>query len=195
MAENAFNSPEEMEDFIWEKLSAGCLTDGGSALKELNSKLSQHEYLKSMMGALMPVIIFMTDGWATDKTSNYEDALEEIRKNRWFKRGTKIGFALGDDADIAMIASVVGNKEAVIQTTDLDLFTRLMKFVSVTASMLVSQSATAETASSGADIVQRAMADMDLPDNVIPDLDDSQYNKEPVSVASDDGWSDDDDEW
>ena len=185
------NGPEDLEeDFIYEYMEAGGLTEMGAALRELNGKLSQHEYLKSMTCALMPVIIFMTDGYATD---DYENALQEIRKNRWFRRGTKIGFALGDDADVAMIASVVGNKEAVIQTTDLELFKRLMKFVSVTASMLVSQSATSDTASSGADIVKRAITDMDLAGSgITPDLDDSQYKKEPETSNED--WADDD-EW
>ena len=114
------------EDFEYEYLEAGGLTDIGAALKELNSKLSRHAFLNSMTGALMPVIIFMTDGYATD---DYSKTLEEIRKNRWFARGTKIGFALGDDPDLKMLSSVVGNSEAVIKTTDLDLFKRLMKFV------------------------------------------------------------------
>ena len=186
------NGPEDLEeDFIYEPMEAGGLTEMGEALKELNRKLSRHEFLGSMTGALMPVIIFMTDGYATD---NYEEALGQIRKNRWFRRGTKIGFALGDDADIAMISSVVGNKEAVIRTTDLELFKRLMKFVSVTASMLVSQSATAETASSGADIVRRAMADMDLPDDIAADIDDDSYSKEPDTSEQAAEWVDDD-EW
>ena len=187
-----YNGPEDLDgDFMYEYMDAGGLTEMGAALRELNSKLSRHAYLNSMVGALMPVIIFMTDGYATD---NYQDALEEIRKNRWFRRGTKIGFALGDDADTAMIASVVGNKEAVIQTTDLELFKRLMKFVSVTASMLVSQSATTETASSGADIIDRAKKDMDLSDSITPDVSDDDYSKEPDTGGADDGWGDDN-EW
>ena len=187
-----YNGPEDLDgDFMYEYMDAGGLTEMGAALRELNSKLSRHASLNSMVGALMPVIIFMTDGYATD---NYQDALEEIRKNRWFRRGTKIGFALGDDADTAMIASVVGNKEAVIQTTDLELFKRLMKFVSVTASMLVSQSATTETASSGADIIDRAKKDMDLSDSITPDVSDDDYSKEPDTGGADDGWGDDN-EW
>jgi len=185
-----FNGPEDLkEDFINEEMNAGGLTEMGAALRELNSKLSRHTWLGSMTGALMPVIIFMTDGFATD---DYQDALEEIRKNRWFRRGTKIGFALGEDPDVAMISSVVGDKEAVIRTTDLELFKRLMKFVSVTASMLVSQSATTATASTGADIVNRAKAEMNLPNDISADIDDSAYNKEPTKTEDD--WPDDD-EW
>lgn len=184
------NGPEDLEeDFEYEYLECGGLTDIGAALKELNSKLSRHAFLSSMTGALMPVIIFMTDGYATD---NYAGALEEIRQNRWFARGTKIGFALGDDADVEMISSIVGNSEAVIRTTDLDLFKRLMKFVSVTASMLVSQSHTTATASSGADIVKIAKDDLDIPEDTTIHLDDDQYNKEPEPQTDDDTWDDTD---
>jgi len=146
------HGPEYLEkDFMYEHLSAGGLTDIGAALKELNSKLSRHAYLQSMTGALMPIIIFMTDGMATD---DWKSGLEVIRKNKWYQRGTKIGFAIGDNADVAMIASVVGNKEAVIKTTDLDLFRRLMKFVTVTSSMLVSTSQTPDTKTDAGDIVK-----------------------------------------
>lgn len=179
------NGPEDLEeDFMYEYLHAGGLTDIAAALRELNNKLSRHAFLNSMTGALMPVIIFMTDGYATD---DYENALEEIRKNRWFARGTKIGFALGDDPDVRMIASIVGNSEAVIKTTDLELFKRLMKFVSVTSSMIVSQSTTTGTVSSGADIVKMAE---DIPNDTIVHLPESEYNPEPEPEPESGTWDD-----
>lgn len=186
------NGPEDLEeDFEYEYLEAGGLTDIGAALKELNSKLSRHAFLNSMTGALMPVIIFMTDGYATD---DYAKPLEEIRKNRWFARGTKIGFALGDDPDVKMLSSVVGNSEAVIKTTDLDLFKRLMKFVSVTASMLVSQSTTTETVSTGKDIMEQAKDELGVSAESTVHLDDDEYDKEDDSSSDvDDDW--DDGEW
>jgi uncharacterized protein YegL len=188
------NGPEDLEeDFEYEYLEAGGLTDIGQALTELNSKLSRHAFLNSMTGAFMPVIIFMTDGYATD---NYEKSLEEIRKNRWFANGVKIGFALGDDADEKMLSSVVGNSEAVIKTTDLELFKRLMKFASVTASMLVSESQTTTTAVTGEDIVKKATEDIPSVEPV--HLDDSEYNKEdpvdePTVTADANGWLKEDD--
>lgn len=184
------NGPEDLEeDFEYEYLTAGGLTSIGAALKELNSKMSRHAFLNSMTGALMPVIIFMTDGVATD---DYTKELAEIRKNRWFARGTKIGFAIGDEADKTMISEVVGNSEAVLKVNDLELFKRLMKFVSVTASMLVSQSATAETASTGADIVKQAQAQLGFSDDTVVHLDADDYDKEPDPPADDDGWDDGD---
>lgn len=177
------NGPEAMEDFTYEDLHANGLTDMGAALKELNSKLSRHAFLNSMTGALMPVIIFMTDGYATD---NYVGALAEIRNNRWFKRATKIGFALGADPDVKMISSVVGNSEAVLRTQNLDLFERLIRFVSVTSSMLVSQSATTKTAYKGVDIVKRVE---NLPSDAVVRLSKEEYDPEPEAVYDGD-WDD-----
>ncbi len=185
------NGPEAMEDFEWEYLEAGGLTDIGTALKELNGKLSRNEFLNSMTGAWMPIIIFMTDGFATD---DYEASLEEIRNNKWFRRGTKIGFAIGDstEVDTKMIASVVGNSEAVINTTDLELFQRLMKFVTVTSSMLNSASHTQDTKTGGDAVIKTAKEELGLSDDITPKLDDSDYNKEP-EAPQDDEWGSD--EW
>ena len=187
------NGPEDLEeDFFWDPLKAGGLTDIGAALKELNTKLSRKAFLNSMTGALMPIIIFMTDGYATD---NYENALEEIRKNRWFQYGTKIGFAVGDDADLKMISSVVGNSEAVIRTNDLELFKKLLRFVSVTASKLVSQSTTTGTAPTAADIVGAAIDTVTEGDgsDVTVTLDPKTYNPEPAPAPAPIDW--DDGEW
>ena len=156
--------PEQMEDFIWQDLKAGGLTDMGTALKELDSKLSRHEFLSSMTGAYLPIIIFMTDGYATD---DYKKALDQIRQNRWFARGTKIGFAIGAEADVAMIAQITGSYESVVQTDDLELFARLLKFASVTATMLCSQSQTSKDAVAGGDIIDKAKADILEPGDVV----------------------------
>lgn len=184
------NGPESLEeDFVYEYLGSGGLTDIGSALLDLDEKLSRNAFLDSMTGALMPVIIFMTDGYATD---DYKKALEQIRQNRWFSRATKIGFALGEDPDVAMIANIVGNSEAVIKTTDLDLFKRLMKFVSVSASMLASKSRTTDQGVNGADIVKEA--GVEPSPAPIPDPDPAP-TPEPEQDDSDDDWGGDEEDW
>ncbi len=142
--------PERMEDFIFENLTAGGLTEVGAALEELGSKLSREKFLKSMTGAYLPIIIFMTDGYATD---DYTAELSKIQKNRWFASSVKIGFAIGDEPDANMIAQIVGNSEAVIQTDDLALFARLLKWASVTASMMCSKSHTSYDIITGGDII------------------------------------------
>lgn len=181
--------PEELDDFIWDDLSAGGLTDVGSALTELNSKLSRKAFLGSMTGSFIPVIIFMTDGYATD---DYKKALEQVRQNKWFSRATKIGFAIGDDPDVRMISDVVGNSEAVVKTDDLELFARLIKFASVTSSMLCSSSVTTTQAVDGATILEIAKKQGEAPDSITPDAP-ANYSPQPaVDPDSDPDWGGDD---
>lgn len=156
--------PEDMEDFIYEDLKPGGLTEVGAALEELGSKLSREKFLKSMTGAYLPVLIFMTDGYATDE---YEDALKRLNANRWFSRGIKIGFAIGSDADQEMIAKIVGNPEAVVQTDELEVFARLLKWVSVTASMMCSRTRTSVDSITGRDVISQLARDGTIPAGVV----------------------------
>ena len=184
------NGPEELdEDFIWEDLGAGGLTEVGDALTELNKRLSRSEYLNSITGNYLPVIIFMTDGCATD---DYEKPLAKIRQNKWFLRATKIGFAIGDNPDKKMISEVVGNSEAVVTTNNLQLFAKLIKFASVTSSMLASQSQTTDIGTSGADIIKSMIQSGEAPASIVdPNV---SYTPEPADTSAGDEW-DDDDEW
>ena len=182
------NGPEDLaNDFIWDPLKAGGLTDVGTALKELNSKLDRKAFLGSMMGSMFPIVIFMSDGFATD---DYNKALEEIRKNRWWQRATKIGFAFGDDADLNMIGNVVGNGEAVIRTNDLELFKKLLKFVSVTSSMLRSKPADSENDTPSAeDLVKQAAKELDADPAVTPSVPVTNPEPDPDPIPSG-GWDD-----
>ena len=105
-----------MEDFYWNDLKAGGLTDFGSALNELHNKLSREQLLVSEVGFLTPVIIFMSDGEPTD---DYESALNKIKSNNnFFKVSTKIVAAVGNDANVQVLQEITGNKEAVIKVND-----------------------------------------------------------------------------
>lgn len=108
--------PENIESFEWEILTASGIANVGKALNELDSKLSPNSFLERGSGNYLPIIVFMTNGHASDE---YQKALEEIRKNKWFLRAAKIGFAIGDNPNIAMISEVVGDTEAVFRTMDL----------------------------------------------------------------------------
>ena len=80
--------------------------------------------------------------------------LNEIKKNKWFQNASKIGFAVGDDADIDMITDVVGNSEAVIRTDDMETFAKLIKLASVTASKIGSVSRTSASGDISEEIVK-----------------------------------------
>lgn len=146
---------EELEDFIFNPLSAGGLTDMGAALSELNEKLSRRFFLTSTTGRCKPIIIFMTDGQPTD---NWEAALKNINeRNKWYQNSIKIGFAVGDQANIEVISRIVGNSEAVIQTSDLETFHILLQKVAISSAMIGSKSHVSVETPNGEDVVRAAL--------------------------------------
>lgn len=182
--------PEDVENFIFEPLSAGGLTDVGAALTELDSKLSRTSgYLQSMTGAYLPIIFFMSDGYATD---NYQKALNAINQNKWFRSATKIGVAMGDNPDCTMIANVVGNVEAVIRVDDFKTLAQIVKFASVTSSMLQSTSRTTSTEGDGAAVVQSVIDQVGGTTVAPTDIDRSQLitPPPPPPVDPNDPWND-----
>ncbi len=135
-----------MEDFYWNDLEAGGLTDIGDALNELHDKMSRYSFFSDEVGYKMPVIIFLSDGEPTD---DWEGALESIRdNNKWFRYSTKICMAVGEDANEDILARIAGrpdgrpNSEAVIKITDTDTLKKLIRVVSATASKIGSVSRT-----------------------------------------------------
>ncbi len=171
--------PEDLEDFFWQDLAASGLTCVGAALRELNDKLSRNAFLSSMSGAYLPVIVFMTDGFAND---DYEPELQRILQNRWFAKATRVGFAIGKNPDTEMIAKLTGDSEAVIRTDDLGVFARLLRFVSVSASTLASNSHTADSSVSGAEAVRVALGNAGMStQQVNPDF---VYHEDPNLSAN-----------
>ena len=165
---------EELEDFVYNPLQAGGLTDIGAALDELDDKLSRKKFISSTTGYCAPIIIFMTDGQPTD---NWQQALENIKNNnKWFKFAIKIGFAVGDDARADIISQIVGNSEAVIQTSDLAIFGRLLQQIAIQSVMVGSKSHVSGESSNGGDIVQGVIEETGSKEKVITGTDLSNIN-------------------
>ena len=184
----------DLEDYYWNPLKAGGVTDLGSALNELNSKLSRSEFLKSDTGFCIPVIMFMSDGEPTD---NFEKALKNINEtNKWFKHSTKIAIAVGDQANTDVLAKVVGNVEAVVSVNDVETLKMLIKVASVTSSMINSKSRTSADSNNAVEIIQTTMNelgdDADKLDTHIGEGNPADIQNTDSSDTSDDPWSADD---
>lgn len=163
-----------LEDFFWNDLTAGGTTEVARALAALDEKLSKNQFLKSNTGSYAPVLIFMTDGAPTDP-GEWEKKLAEITKvNRWFEVATKIAIAVGSDDDSqdertkrrACLEKLVGNNEAVAEVDDLETLKKLIKFVSVSASIAYGTSRRVDDALNGGDLMKDATKKVDNPDNV-----------------------------
>jgi len=173
-----------LEDFYWNDVQAGGVTDLGAAIKELESKLSRSAFLVSDTGFCLPVIIFMSDGGPND---DWQKALKNANaNNKWFARSRKIAIAIGDDADKDVLEELVGNVEAVVQANDLETLKSLIVEVSVSASMLAGQSRMAGDEADGGAILDNALNNVDG---------DNEVESAPIQAVPADNDTDDGDDW
>lgn len=138
--------PIEAESFVWNRLAAGGITDMGDAFTELNAKLSTKGFMQEASGSFAPVIFLMSDGGPTD---DYRKGLDLLAQNNWFKKAIKVAVAIGSDADIGVLSEFTGNLEAVLQAHSAAVLKKMIKFVSVRSSEVVSKSS--NTSIDGAD--------------------------------------------
>ena len=136
-----YPQPIDSENFQWNGLQANGLTSFGAAQKELNHKLSKSQFLQEAAGSFAPVIILLSDGAPTDE---YKSALEEIKKNNWFKHAIKIAIAIGNDADKNVLVEFTGNSEAVLEVHNRAMLKAFIRFVSATSSQVNSKSSGVE---------------------------------------------------
>ena len=162
-----YNEPKSVEDFKWIDVQAGGLTSLGEACLELNSKLSRSGYMKSASGSYAPAIILLSDGGPTD---NFEGGLQTIQGNNWFKNAIRIAIAIGDDADLDVLARFTGNSEAVIKVQNIDALKQIIRIVAVTSSQIGSKSSSA--------------GDTSKQDQVIKDVNQAVDNIDGASTAA-----------
>lgn len=121
------------EGFAPVHLQAEGTTRVGDMLDELNRGLSRKRMLADALGNYMPVIIFITDGMTTQE---YGQQLDEIRSNKFFHYASKIGIAVGQDADTSMIANLTGSDQSVISLNKVSMLAELIQQIVVTSTML-----------------------------------------------------------
>lgn len=162
-----YNEPKSVEDFKWIDVQAGGLTSLGEACLELNSKLSRSGYMKSASGSYAPAIILLSDGGPTD---NFDGGLQTLQCNNWFKNAIRIAIAIGDDADLDVLARFTGNSEAVIKVQNIDALKQIIRIVAVTSSQIGSKSSSA--------------GDTSKQDQVIKDVNQAVDNIDGASTAA-----------
>lgn len=162
-----YNEPKSVEDFKWIDVQAGGLTSLGEACIELNAKLSRSGYMKSASGSYAPAIILLSDGGPTD---NFDGSLQSLQGNNWFKNAIRIAIAIGDDADLDVLARFTGNNEAVIKVQNIDALKQIIRIVAVTSSQIGSKSSSA--------------GDTSKQDQVIKDVNQAVNNVDGASTAA-----------
>ncbi|KAF0128465.1 MAG: hypothetical protein FD155_3207 [Bacteroidetes bacterium] len=132
-----YNTPIEADQFVWNNLEAGGLTDLGVAFNMLNDKLSRTQFMADAVGSYAPAIFMMSDGEPTDE---YKKGLAELRRNKWFKVAIKVAVAIGSDANTEILKEFTGNDECVLTVRTPASLKKMIRFASVTASQIGSKS-------------------------------------------------------
>jgi uncharacterized protein YegL len=135
-----YDTPKSIPDFIFNDFSAEGLTDLGEAYTALNEKLSRKGgFMAEATGVFAPALILMSDGEPTD---NWKSPLKSLKDNKWFQTSIKVAIAIGNDANKDVLKEFTGSIESVIETHNIEALKKIIRTVSVTASMIGSQSST-----------------------------------------------------
>jgi uncharacterized protein YegL len=129
--------PVEIDQFYWNYMDAGGVTDLGAACKALNEKLSTKGFMREATGSFAPAIFLMSDGEPTD---DWQRGLDQLKQNNWFKAGVKVAVAIGDDANKDVLKAFTGTMEAVLETHSAAMLKKMIRFVSIRASQVASKS-------------------------------------------------------
>jgi uncharacterized protein YegL len=147
-AEWMFEAPVEADSFKWKYLDAEGVTDMGYAFAKLNEKLSRNEFMDETAGSFAPAIFLLSDGEPTD---NFGKELDALKKNNWFKNAIKVAIAIGDDANVDNLEEFTGAVDSVLKVHSPEALKKMIRFVSVHASKIGSQSSTVRSADAPAE--------------------------------------------
>ncbi|OYP53261.1 tellurium resistance protein [Lachnotalea glycerini] len=126
------SNPVNIEDFAWNDLEAGGVTDLGKAFELLAAQLT----IPPMSDrALPPVLVLLSDGQPTD---DYKKSLNNLQHLPWGKKAVKIAIAIGQDADISVLEEFTGNRELVLQANSPQALVKMIKWASTAASLVSS---------------------------------------------------------
>ena len=152
-----FDKPIDLEDFSFKSLTAGGGTRVGLALDKGVSTMTRADAFRDEeeTGFVAPVVIIASDGQPTD---NYQEALARAKQNKWWNVAQKIALAVGDDADKAVLAEVVGGEDKVISITDVSKLKELITAATLSTAFMAEQtimSADAKSSASAGEIKDR----------------------------------------
>jgi uncharacterized protein YegL len=134
--------PTPVQNFKWQDMQAGGVTDMGRALRTIAEALSVEQMPPR---GLPPVLVLISDGRPTD---DFNTGLKTLMEQPWGKKAVRIAIAIGDDADYDVLQKFIGHPEMTPLTahnpTDLVKF---IKWASTAVLKAASAPATQSTAS------------------------------------------------
>ncbi len=125
-------APVPIENFAWDDLEAGGVTDLGKAFEMLAAQLTMPPMTDR---ALPPVIVLLSDGQPTD---DYKYGLNQLLRLPWGKKAVRIAISIGQDADDDVLGQFTGNPELVLQANNPKMLVKMIKWASTAASVVSS---------------------------------------------------------
>ena len=122
--------PINIEDYAWQDLSAGGLTDLGAAFDLVSAQLTIPPMSER---ALPPVLVLLSDG---QPTNDYKKALDKLLHQPWGKKSVRIAISIGRDADDSVLEEFTGNKELVLQANNSRMLAKMIKWASTVAAVV-----------------------------------------------------------
>lgn len=170
-------NPINIEDFTWEDLDAGGVTDLGKAFDLLAAQLT----IPPMSDrALPPVIVLLSDGQPTD---DYKKSLDSLLSLPWGKKAVRIAISIGQDADDDVLTAFTGNRELVLQANNPQALVKMIKWASTAASLVSAPASRVQDDSSD------ALASNTEPNSTnAPLVLDMNNIPDPSDVDADDVW-------
>lgn len=141
--------PVSIDDFQWQDLSPGGVTDMGKAFELLASALA----IPPMSDrALPPVLVLITDGQPTD---DFRGPLEELMKLPWGTKAVRLAIAIGKGANQRVLKEFIGNPSIPpLQAENAEQLTEYIRWVSTVVLQSASSPASqTETSTSKANVV------------------------------------------
>jgi len=88
--------PVPIEDFVWPELETSGLTATAKAIRLLVGEFSIERIPRR---GLPPVCILISDGYCTDSSEEYNNAIAEFGKILWEIKAVRLAIAIGEDSD------------------------------------------------------------------------------------------------
>jgi len=168
-------------NFGWNDLNPGGGTSMGAAFKELDTALSVSKgFMNRASGSVAPVLFLLSDGGPTD---SYKEHLQKLQNNNWYKVAARVAIGYGSNSNDAILAEFTGNTETVLHTNDPKDLKNMIRFVTITSSMVASKGSAVAVQDNNAN----APAD---PNDATSKLV-QEFKKNPPTLATDD----EDDDW
>jgi uncharacterized protein YegL len=125
------------ENYAWNDLDAGGYTAMGAAFSLLDKALSASQgFMSNASGSVAPVIFLLTDGEPSDE---YTEGLQKLQANNWYKVAVRVALAYGQQANDSVLVEFTKNSETVLRTNNPEALKKLIKFVTITSSMVASK--------------------------------------------------------